>query len=226
MASVAVVKCQDETSNTVEIALTNAVQSSPNGRNSDPDAACWQNNAMTPIEVTQDETITTDWHNSEPCACAMVPSTEEELLPWWTAEFVDGTEYKVTEVQILVRYKDWYNYNWDYNRGVEVYIEDTLCAAVPQDGEYVGEWITLTCESAIKGRSIKLQQPREWLMSFCGIKVKGTEVAIPTCDYSQENIWSDEICVGEITAYISSLFVVGAFFGFFILIFVLIIVFV
>ena len=228
MALVAVVKCQDEADDTVEIPLTNAVQSTPASRNSDPTAACWDTSAMSPIEVTQDETLTNDWYNSEPCACTGIPRSEEEPFPWWKAEFEGGTEYKVTEVQYLVRYKDWYNYNWDYNRGVEVYIEDTLCAAVPQDGAYVGVWIILTCESAIRGRSVRFQQPREWPITICGVKVKGTEVlipSIPTCDYGQEDIWSDEVCVGEITAYITSFLAIGAFFGFFILIIVLAIVY-
>ena len=187
---------------------------------------CWQNTAMSPIEVTQDETVTTDWHNSEPCACTEIPSSSDEPNPWWEADF-DGKEFKVSEVQILTRRKTpSYNYDWDYSRGNEVYIGDTLCGTMPDN--LWGEWGVITCEEPIQATKIKLHQPREFAMTFCGIKVKGEEVVplIPTCDWTQEDIWSDGVCVGEIMAYITSFVVIGAFFGFFILAIVLTFVFI
>lgn len=77
---------------------------------------------------SQDESITTDWRKTEPCACTNTAGASAADA-WWTADFGYG-EYTVTKVRILSRYGGWassYNVNYDYLRGVEVYIGDTLC---------------------------------------------------------------------------------------------------
>ena len=114
-------------------------------------------------------------------------------------------------------------------RGIKVFIGDTECFTIPDDSSYNGEWITIECdEGPVNGQKISLQQQRESKIVFCGIEVKGTEdaplIEFETCDYSQENIWSDSICVTEITGSLITLAVFGGFIAVIVIVIIVVVV--
>ena len=163
---------------------------------------------MTVLELTQDETIDdTNWLEVEPCACVV---TEQETGSFWSAEF--GGTYNVRQIRLLQRFLvDGYNYDRDYLRSNEIYIDDTLCTTVPDDGENNGEWFELTCDEEISGTKITINQMRDnKSLVLCGIEVK-TDAP-------------EEAYVYTTADYVTAAIAIGLFFGFFALIIVIVLV--
>ena len=76
----------------------------------------------------------------------------------WSADFVGG-DFEVTEISILARRTSWqYDPEWDYLRGVQVFIDDAECYVIPQDSALRGTWHTFQCsdENAKIGSKIIL----------------------------------------------------------------------
>ena len=203
------VSCQDETATEVSINLINPAFSEPMPA-SDP---CPESTASTVLEIVQNEDITDDWMWSEPCACS---GTAESAEAFWEAEFDGDNKYDVNQVRILVRHRYEYSYTWDYMRGIKIFIDETECHTVADDGALNGVWYEFECDNGpIRGDKISLRQQRESKIFFCGIEVKGTEFVplIPTCDWSQEEWWTDGLCTSELFAYIIFFGIVGGFFA-------------
>ena len=157
--------------NVVEIQLENGVSSpQPTSGNTE----CPVSTGMTAIETTQDESQTSDWFKYGSCACTSTGSSDA----MWSADFVGGGDFEVTEISILARLTSWqYQYEWDYLRGVSVFIDDVECYVIPQDSALRGTWYTFQCsnENAKIGSKITLLQNRDAQVGFCGIKLRGID---------------------------------------------------
>ena len=163
------VNCQEEESTPVDITLTNAAFNGPTA----PIDGCPESTAATVLEITQDETVTTDWFGSEPCACTGAAQSPDA---YWEAEFDGANKYEVTQVRLLARLRPTFSYTYDYMRGIKIFIDDQECHTIPDDSGLNGEWYEFECDNgAIKGDKIKLQQQRDSKILFCGIEVKGVE---------------------------------------------------
>ena len=116
----------------------------------------------------------------------------------------------MTQIRLLQRYlSDGYNYDRDYLRGSEIYVDDQLCTTIPDDGENNGQWFELTCDEPLSGSKITINQMREGRsIVICGVEVKTN---------------ADPVTLTGTDAWIA-LGAIVAFFGFFALIIIIVLV--
>jgi hypothetical protein len=103
-----------------------------------------------PLLFTQDESITTNWHMTEPYACAY---NDYMSNPWWSADFNDGS-FRVKSVNLLPANNDFQ----DYLENVEIYIDDVYCGTAPASMD-PGTWVTVECPGdGLIGSNIQLKR--------------------------------------------------------------------
>jgi hypothetical protein len=109
--------------------------------------------------------------------------TDNEKSGWWTAKFGEEGTYKVESVKIMNRPDGW----GDRLGDAVVEIDDKVCGTV-QSTTKQGVWYTVTCETPIIGKTMKITSKADTPLHFAEIRAFGVankQCTTDTCTGSQ-----------------------------------------